>query len=141
MPIEERMSSAVSEECRTLWDGTPCLLGRDRRGEWNCAVCRSIIGWRARGYSAVFVQETPTRGGYVFPATETPENCVLRMDFADTSDREIRETVNNLLMGLNEVSIYDESTGGRMNLVWAGQGRGGPKPTAESDECHVRFSI
>ena len=120
MPIEERMSSAVSEECRTLWDGTPCLLGRERNGEWNCAVCRAIIGWRRAGYSGVFVQETPTRGGYVFPASETPENCILRMDFSDTSDREIRETVNNLLMGLNEVSIYDESTGGRMHLMRVG---------------------
>ena len=110
MKLTELVGVSGSDECLTLRDGSPCLIGAKVRQDWSCCVCRSILEWRHRGiWRSVFVRETGPRSAYVFPgnAVQDASSCIVQMDFDCTSDPEIRRTINALLLAMVAVSIYD----------------------------------
>ena len=120
MQLKESTGVPGANECRTLRDGSPCLLGVERRQEWTCRVCRSILEWRRNGsWECVFVRETGPRAAYVFPgnAEQDGSSCILQLDFNNTADREIRRIVNFLLMAMVAVSIYDCEADGPLEIV------------------------
>jgi hypothetical protein len=103
--------------CRTLGDGSLCLLGSTRRNGWNCCVCSSVLRWRRGGYTHVVVRELDGgTGAEVIPARSEDigriPNCVLQLDFQRYSHEDVRRVVNTVLGAIRDIWLYDEQSPG-----------------------------
>ena len=98
--------------CRTF-RGQSCLLPDSCRDAGTCAVCASVVSWVEAGANYILVREIKHgQGLYVFPVSrseltpEDGEHCVLQFRIADSSLRDIRETVNTYLLAADESWIF-----------------------------------